>query len=99
MIDSIYYIKSLLFFNIPLFYYHIDLRSSVICCLLSGDIYFGIFIDFSFVCELISELFCDEYFVILLTISLPIKSPVPSAVFSIIVFETVIRAFVADYLA
>ena len=84
MVDFVYYLTNLLFSYIPLLYYYINLRSSIIFCLSSGDIYlsFGISLSRSFL--IISELFCGkllETFVILLAILLPIKSPVASAVF------------------
>ena len=39
-----HYLSNLLFFDIPLLYYDINLNSSMICCLFCGDIYlsFGI---------------------------------------------------------
>ena len=59
-------------------YYYINLVSSIIFCLSSGDIYlsFGISVSLSNV----SEAFCGDLFVILLATLLPIKSPVASAV-------------------
>ena len=48
----------------------------------------------------VSKLFCCEFvgsFVILLAISLPIKSPVDSAVFSMTGFEEVLNASLADF--
>ena len=80
-----YCLTNLLFFDIPLLYYYINLRSSKISCLSSGDIYLslGISLDislsFSFVS--VSELFFYEFFetfVVLLAILLPMKSPVAS---------------------
>ena len=50
----------------------------------------------------VSELLCDEVletFVILSAILLPIKSPVAPAVFWIALFEAVLHASVADFLA
>ena len=71
-------IASLLLFDIPLLCYYINLRSSVIFCLCSRNIYlFSSFVT-------LSKLFCGEVletFVILTTFLLPIKSPVPSSVF------------------
>ena len=32
------YLTNFLFYHIPLLYYYINLRSSVICCLFAGDI-------------------------------------------------------------
>ena len=98
MDDLVYYLKHLLFFDILLFYYYINLRSSIMICLFSGDIYLssGIFLSGSFVT--VSDLFCFEVFetfVVLslydlataLAILLPIQSPVPSAVSWITPFE------------
>ena len=84
MVDLLYYLTSLFFFDVTVLYYYINLRSSIIFWLSSGDIYlsFGISLSCSFV--IVSELFCNERlgtFVILLAILLPIKSPVASAVF------------------
>ena len=43
MVDLMYCLTNLLFFDIPLLYY-VNLNSSITCCLSSGDIYlsFGI---------------------------------------------------------
>ena len=69
-------------FDIPLFYYHINLRSSAIHCRFLGDIYFflGISTNFS-VSESVSELFCSEFFLFLSATLLPIRTSVASAVF------------------
>ena len=80
MVDLMYCLENLLFFDIPLSYYYTNCNSSVICCLSSGDIYI------SFVISLLalSKLFCEDFFetlAILSAILLPIKSPVASAVF------------------
>ena len=71
-------------FGMSLFYYYINLSSSIISCIPSGDIYFSLDISLSCSFFSVSELFCGEpfeTFVILLAILLPIKSPVMSAVF------------------
>ena len=39
-----YCLTNLLFFYIPLLYYYINLRSSIIFCLFSGDIYLSLYI-------------------------------------------------------
>ena len=60
----------------------------------------GISLSCSFV--IVSELFCCEFYEIplnLLAILLLMKSPVASAVFWIILFEVVLSASIADYLA
>ena len=78
-----YFLTNLSFFDIPLLYYYINLRSSLIFCLSYGDIYLslGSSLSCSFLTH--SELFCCEVFetfVILSTILFPNKSPVASAV-------------------
>ena len=98
MIDLVYYQTNLLFSDIALLYYYINLRSSIIFCFSSGNIYLSL----SCLFVIVSELFCGnllETFVILLAILLPIKSPVASAVSGIIVFEVIFSASIADCLA
>ena len=85
-----YCLANLLFFDIPLLYYYTNLNSSIICCLFSGDMY----LSFGISDSSLASSFCErsstecsfleeflEIFVILSAISLPIKSPVASAVF------------------
>ena len=84
MVGSVYYLKNLLFFDIPLLYYYINLRSSIIFFLSTGDIYLSL--DISLLCSFltVSKLFFSdvlETFMILSAILLPVKSPVASAVF------------------
>ena len=57
MVDLVCYLKNLLFFDIPLLYYYINLRSWIIFCLSAGDTYLslGISLPCSFVT--VSELF------------------------------------------
>ena len=43
-VDLVYCLTNLLFFYIPLLYYYINLRSSIIFCLFSGDIYLSLYI-------------------------------------------------------
>ena len=98
----VYLITSLLIFDIPLLCQYFNLKSSVISCLSSGDIYlsWGISLLFSFIT--VSKLFCCEFcktFMILLAILFPIKSPVAYAVFSMNLFEEFLGASVADCLA
>ena len=84
MVDLVYYLTNLLLFNIPLLYYYVNLRSPIIFCLPSGEIYFSLGISSSCPFVIVSELFCCELFetfVILLVILLPIKSPLASAAF------------------
>ena len=114
MFDWLYYLISLLlllfiylFIDIPLLYYHINLRSLIICCLSSGDVYHSLSISlltsiFSSSFVTISELFYGEVFVTFViqsAILLPIKSPVAFAVFWIDFFEAVLDASEADCLA
>ena len=94
-----------LYFGIPLLCYCINLISSIVFCLFSGDKFlsFGIFLSSptfpgSFVT--VSELFCGhvlETFMILLAILLPVRSPVASA--SIDLSEANLSASVANCLA
>ena len=77
MVDLMYCVTNLLFFDIPLLYYYIILKSSMIFCLSSGDIYLSLGISLSYLFLIVSELFCAKLFatfIILLTILLPIKS-------------------------
>ena len=89
------------FFDISLLYYYINLRSSIIFCLSSGDAYFSLRISMSCSFVIVFELFYGELLetLILLAILLPIKSPVVSVAFLIILFVEVLRASVADCLA
>ena len=107
MVDLVYYLTNLLFFGIPLLYYLINFRSSIFFCLSSWDMYLSLGISlsspiFSSLFVTFSKLLCGEVFktfVILFAILLPIKSPVASAFFLIALFEAVLNASVADYLA
>ena len=81
-----HHLLNLLFFGIPLLYYYINLNSSIICCLSCGDIYisFGISLLASFECNSFECNSVEDFFealVILSAILIPIKSPVPPAVF------------------
>ena len=97
MVDLIYCLTNLLFFDIPLLYYTY-LNSSIILYLFSGDIYFSLGVSISFLawsfCEYNPfENFCVTL-VILLAILLPTKSPVASGIFWIAYFEAVFIASV-----
>ena len=73
MVDLIYCLTNLLLLDIPLLYY-VNLNSSIICCLFSGDIYlsFGISNSSSFCeCNSLEDLF--ETLGILSAILLPIN--------------------------
>ena len=64
-------------------------------------LYIYIYISFGISVSLlmVSEVFCGNFFVILILILLTIKSPVASAAFRIALFETVLSASVVDYVA
>ena len=87
MVDLVYCLGNLLFFDILLLYYYINLKWSITFCLSFGDTYpsLGISLSCSFVT--VSKFF--ETPVILLAILLPIKSPVASAVSWSTLFEVV----------
>ena len=87
MVDLMYYVTNLLLFDIPLLNYYINVRSSMIFCLSSGDIYLSLAI--SLLCSFLtfSNLFCSKVFETLVILSvtlLPIKSPVASAIFELL---------------
>ena len=97
MIDLVYYLTNLLFFDIPILYYCINLRSSIIFCLSSRDVYnsLGISLSCSFVT--VYKMFCCKVFetsIVESAITLPIKSPVASADFLISLFEAALSASV-----
>ena len=100
MVDLVYCLTNLLFFDIPLLYYYTNLNSSIICCLSSGDMYLFLWVVISTSSSVSSfgNFLLDflEALVILSAILLPIKSPVASAVFWIALFEAVISASVAN---
>ena len=84
MFDSVYCLTKSLVFDTLLLYHYSNLTASIICSLFYGDIRIFclvISIDFSFVYKAVSESFCYGFFVILLEILLPIKSPVDFTVF------------------
>ena len=76
-----HHLTNLLFFDIPLLYYYINLNSSIIFCLSCGDIYlsFGISLLAAFECDSLAAFF--EILAILSAIKLPTRSPLASAVF------------------
>ena len=53
---------NLLFFDILLVYYNINIRSGIIFCLSSGDIYLSLSISLPCSFVTVSELFCSEDF-------------------------------------
>ena len=84
MVNLLDYLTNLLFFDIPLLYYYINLISSIIFCLSTEDIYLTLRIFLSCLFVIVSELFYHELlaaFLILLAILLPIKSPDAAAFF------------------
>ena len=88
MDDLVCYLTNLLFFDILLLDYYINLRS-IVLCLFSEDISLSLGICLSCSIVTVSELFLGEIleaFLILLAILLPLKSPVASAVFWISIF-------------
>ena len=90
----------ILFFDIPLLHYYFNLSSLLfqpqfIITLLFQPNFLSLFWTYM-------SLFCCESFetfVILLAILLPIKLPVPSAIFWITLFDEVLETSVADFLA
>ena len=88
MVDLVYCLTNLLFFDIALLYYYINLRSLIICSLFSRNIYFSLGIALSnpvfFVSSsIVLEPSCGELpetYVIFWSILLSIKSAVAFAV-------------------
>ena len=103
MVDLMFCLTNLLFFDIQFWQYYTNLNSSIICCLSSGDIYLFLWVVISTSSSVSSfgNFLLDflETLVILSAILLPIKSPVASAVFWIVLFEAVFIASVVDFLA
>ena len=83
MVDLVYCLKNLLFFDIPLLYYFVTLRSLIIGISLS----FGISLSnpiFSVSLSTVPDSFCGELldnFTVLSAYLLPMKLPAASAVF------------------
>ena len=100
MVDLLHHFISLLFFwyAIIISWYYINLRSSIIFCLSSGDIFLSLWISLKspILCSsFVTELFCGDVFGTIgfsSAISLLIKSPIASAVFWIALFEKVLSA-------
>ena len=90
MVDLMYSLTNLIYFNILLLYYYINLISSIIYCLSSGEIYILLGILLSVFCEA---------FAILSEILLTIKSPVTYDVFCIDLFEATFNASLLEFLA
>ena len=88
-----------LFFDDLLFYYYINLISSIIFSLFSGDIYLSLGISWSFSFVTVSDLFSCEFFAtfvilwaILLRIKLSVASAVSSAFLQIVHHDQVVSA-------
>ena len=90
MVGLVYCLKHLLYFDIPLMYYYINITSSMIFCLSSRGIYLSFLMSLSCSFLTIYKLFCGKilaFFVILSVILLPIKSPVASAFFELLSWD------------
>ena len=100
MVNLVYCLTNSLFFDIPLLYYYVNVRSLGVCYLISWDIHLSLsspIFCFSFIT--VPELFCGkvfETFMILSAILFLIKSPFISAAFKIALFEAVLNAFAAE---
>ena len=97
-----YCLKNVLFFDIPLLYYYINLRSSKIFCLSSRDIYLCVCISLSCSFVTVSELFCVDFFLSSCnSVSNFITNQITRCLccFWVTLFELVLSAPVADYLA
>ena len=103
LVDLVYCQTNILFFDIPS-YYTITLSSvhQFFLSFFTEDLYLSSDIFLSCTYLTVSELFCYEIFEtfdILLAILLPIKWTVASGIFSIVPFEAVLNASVAEFLA
>ena len=63
MVELVHCLTFLLFFDISLLYYYINLRSSIIFCLFSEDVYLSLGISVSL--SIVSEVFCGKSFEVL----------------------------------
>ena len=93
-------LTNLLLFDVPLLYYYINLKSSIIFCLSSGDLYLCLGISLSCSVVTVSELFYRKFFksfVILSAILLPKKSPVASSYFWIGLFECIFECIFLSF--
>ena len=91
-----YFPTNLKIFDVILLSYYINLRSSLILCPSSGDIYLSLGISSSCSFVAASEWFCCDFLKIKSTILLPNKSPIVSAAFWIARFEAVLSASMAN---
>ena len=62
MVDLVYYLTDLLFFDIPLLYYYTNLILSVVLCFSSGGIYLSLGIYISCLFFSVSKLYYYEVF-------------------------------------
>ena len=94
-----HHLTNLLFFDIPLLYYYINLNSSIFFCLSCGDIYlsFGISLLSAFECGSLAGFF--KIIVIISAIKLSTRSPRASAVSWIALLPAIFNASAADFLA
>ena len=106
MVNLVYYLKNLFFFDIPLLHYYMNLRSSIVFCLFSVDIYllyaFLYLVQYFRLHLEVSEWFCGEVFktfVILYVSLLPIKWLIASGDFLISLSEALLNVSVAECLA
>ena len=94
MVNLVYCLTNLFyFFDIPLLWYYISFRSSIIFCLSSGKIYFSLGISLLCLFLIVFELFCGEFvetFIILSATLLPIKLRDYYAIFWITIFKVVL---------
>ena len=59
MVDLVCCLTNLLFFDIQLLYYYINLNVSIICCISFGDTYLSF--DISVSLSTVSEVFCGDF--------------------------------------
>ena len=88
MVDLVECVTSLLFFDIPLLCYYINLRSSIMFLYYPEDIFLSPSIFVSLLT--VSDIFCGELhliYVILSRILLPIKSPAVSAALELLLLK------------
>ena len=100
MVDLVYCLRNLSFFDISLLYCYTNFNSSIICCLFSGDMYLSFGTSNSSFCKFLEcsvEVFYKTLS-FLSAISLIIKLPVASAVFLTALFEAVFIVSVIDFL-
>ena len=60
MVHLVYYLTNLLFFDISRLYYYIIVKSAIILCISSGDVYISLGISLSSSFVIVSELLGGE---------------------------------------